>query len=94
MEDYEIFEVAKILSEWNPLGDDAERVNDLDGYKTESIDILFELETSGLSNARVKKVVMQVLNEAFDIELTENECSDAANKIIVILSKNTESYGG
>jgi len=87
MEDYEISEVAKILSEWNPLGDDAERVNDLDGYKTESIDILFELETSGLSNTRVKKVVLQVLNEAFDIELTENECSDVANRIISILSK-------
>ena len=87
MEDYEISEVAKILSEWNPLGDDAERVNDLDGYKTESIDILFELETNGLSNTRVKKVVLQVLNEAFDIELTENECSDVANRIIGILSK-------
>ena len=31
MEDFEISEVAKVLSEWNPLGDDAERVNDLDG---------------------------------------------------------------
>ena len=87
MEDYEISEVTKILSEWNPLGDDAERVDDLDGYKTESIDILFDLEMSGLSTARVKKVVMQVLNEAFDIELRENECSDVDNKIIGILSK-------
>ena len=87
MEDYEISAVAKVLSEWNPLGDNAERVNDLDGYKTETIDILFELEMSGLSNTRVKKVVMQVLNEAFDIELAENECSDAANKIIGIMSK-------
>ena len=87
MEDYEIFEVAKILSEWNPLGDDTGRVNDLDGYKTESADILFELEMSRLNNARVKKVVMQVLNEAFDIELTESECSVAANRIIGILSK-------
>ena len=87
MEDYEISAVAKVLSEWNPLGDNAERVNDLDGYKTETIDILFELEMSGLSSARVKKVVMQVLNEAFYIELTENECSDAANKIIGIMSK-------
>ena len=87
MEDYEVSEVAKILNEWNPLGDDAGRVNDLDGYKTESADILFELEMSGMNNARVKKVVMQVLNEAFDIELTENECSDAANRIIVILGK-------
>ena len=87
MEDYEISEAAKVLSEWNPLGDDAERVKDLDGYKTEAIDILFELEMSGLSKARVKKVVMQVLNQAFDLELTENECSDAANKIIRVLGK-------
>jgi hypothetical protein len=79
--------VAKILSEWNPLGDDAGRVNDLDGYKTEPADILFELEMRSMRSARVKKLVMQVLNEAFDIELTENECSDAANKIIGILSK-------
>jgi hypothetical protein len=87
MEDYEISEVAKVLSEWNPLGDDAERVDVLDGYKTESIDILFELEMSGLNKARVRKVVMQVLNEAFDIELTEDVCSDAANRIHSILSK-------
>ena len=87
MEDYEISEVAKILSEWNPLGDNAERVDNLDGYKTESTDILFELEMSGLSKARVKKVVMQVLNEAFYLELTEDECSDAGNKILGILSK-------
>ena len=87
MEDYEISEVAKVLGEWNPLGDDAERVNDLDGYKTESVDILFELEMNGLNNARVKKVVMQVLNEAFNIELTESDCSDAANSILCMLSK-------
>ena len=88
MEDFEISEVAKVLSEWNPLGDDAERVNDLDGYKTESIDILFELESSRMNNAHVRKVVMQVLNEAFNIELTTSECTDAANRIIGILSKN------
>ncbi len=87
MEDHEVSEVAKILNEWNPLGDDAERVDDLDGYKTESADILFELEMSGMSNARVMEVLMQVLSEAFDIELTENECSDAANRIIGVLSK-------
>ena len=87
MEDFEISEVAKVLSEWNPLGDDAERVNDLDGYKTESIDILFELESSRMNNANVRKVVMQVLNEAFYLELTEDECSDAGNKILGILSK-------
>jgi len=87
MEDYEVSEVARILNEWNPLGDDAEIVDDLDGYKTESADILFELEMGRISNARIKKVVMQVLNEAFDIDLTENECSGAANRIIGVLSK-------
>lgn len=86
MEDYEMSEVAKILSEWNPLGDDAGRVRDLDGYKTESIDILFQLKMSS-GKASVEKVVMQVLNEAFDIELTENKCSDAANRIVGVLSK-------
>ena len=87
MEDFIISEVSKVLGEWNPLGEDAERVNDLDGYKTESIDILFELEMSSMNNVRVRKVVMQVLNEAFGIELTENECSDVANSIIGVLSK-------
>ena len=86
MEEYKIFELAKILSEWNPLGDDVERVEDLDGYKTESIDILFQLEM-GSGKVNVRKVIMQVLNEAFDIELTENECSDAASRIIGVLSK-------
>ena len=68
-----------------------QEINDLDGCKTESIDILFELEMGSMNNARVKKVVMHVLNEAFDIELTASERSDAANKIIGILSKKTLS---
>jgi hypothetical protein len=88
MEDFEISEVAKLLGEWNPLADNAGIFNDLDGYKTESVNILFELEMSSMNNARVKKAVMQVLNDAFDIELTVNECSDVANRIIGILSKN------
>ncbi len=86
MEEYEIFELAKILNEWNPLDDDVERVQDLDGYKTESIDILFQLEI-GSGKVNVRKVIMQVLNEAFGIELAENECSDAASRIIGVLSK-------
>ena len=86
MEDYEIAEVAKILNEWNPLGDKAANVKDLDGYRTESIDMLFLIKTSN-GKAGVEKVVMQVLNEAFDIELTKNECSDAASKILRILSQ-------
>jgi len=40
MEDYEISKAAKVLSEWSPIGDNSEGVNDLDGYKTEAVDIL------------------------------------------------------
>jgi hypothetical protein len=86
MEDYQISEVAKILNELNPLGDEAEMVQDLDGYKTESIDMLFHIKMSN-GKAGVEKVVMQVLNEAFDIELTRNECSDTASRIFNFLSK-------
>ena len=85
MEDYEVSEVAKILNEWNPLGDEAEYVQDLDGYKTESIDILFHVEMSK-GRAGVEKTVMEVLNEAFNIELKRNECSEVATKIFRFLS--------
>ena len=86
MEDYQISEVAKILIEWNPLGDDAAKVQDLDGYKTESIDMLFHIKMRN-GKAGVEKVVMQILNEAFGIQLTRNECSDAASRIFHFLSK-------
>ena len=85
MEDYEVSEVAKILSEWNPLGDEAKYVQDLDGYKTESNDILFHVKMSK-GRAGVEKTVMEVLNEAFNIELKRNECSEVATKIFRFLS--------
>ena len=86
MEEYEISEVAQILNEWNPLGDESISVPDLDGYRSESIDILFHLE-SGSGKTVVENVLMQVLNEAFNIDLTKNDCSDAASKIFRILNK-------
>lgn len=85
MEDYEVSEVAKILNEWNPLGDEAAYVQDLDGYKTESIDILFNVNMSK-GKAGIEKTIMEVLNEAFDTELTRNECTAAAAKIFRFLS--------
>jgi hypothetical protein len=86
MEEYKISEVAKILNEWNPLGEEAANIPDLDGYRYESIDILFHLE-SGKGKMSVESVLMQVLNEAFNIDLTKNDCSDAARKILRILGK-------
>jgi hypothetical protein len=86
MEEYEISEVAKILNQWNPLGDQVANVPDLDGYRSESIDILFHLE-SGEGKTSVENVIMEVLNEAFNLDLKKHDCSDAASKILHILSK-------
>lgn len=38
-----IEKVKQILTEWNPLGDYASEVEDLNNYETEAIDILFYL---------------------------------------------------
>jgi hypothetical protein len=40
MEKWEIEEVARVLNEWNPLGEAAEKMKDLDSYGTEAIDII------------------------------------------------------
>jgi hypothetical protein len=86
MEDYEIAEVTKILNEWNPLGDDAAKILDQEGYRTESIDMLFYIKLSK-GKAGVEKVIMDILNEAFILELTRKECSDVASRIFHFLSK-------
>jgi hypothetical protein len=40
MEKWEIEEVARVLNEWNPLGEAAEKMKDLGSYGTEAIDII------------------------------------------------------
>lgn len=87
MEDYEIEEVAKILTKWNPLGDDAKRIKDLDGYRTEAIDIIFNLKINK-SKASAENSVMGVLNQAFDLYLTKNECVGPTQEILNILNKS------
>ena len=57
MQDYEIEEVAKILNEWNPLGDDASKIKDLDGYRTEATDIIFHLSISK-NRANAENIIM------------------------------------
>ena len=87
MQDYEIDEVAKILTDWNPLGDDAKKIKDLNGYRTEAIDIIFNLEIKK-NRANAENIVMKVLNQAFDLNLTENECLGSTQKILNVLNKS------
>ena len=86
MEEYEIKEVAEILTEWNPLGDDAKKIKDLNGYRTEAIDIIFHLSINE-NRKNAEKIVMNVLSQAFDLFLTKNECVAPTQKILNVLNK-------
>ena len=44
MKDETIETVAKILEKWNPLGENANSIKDLDGYRVEAIDIISTLD--------------------------------------------------
>ena len=86
MEEYEIKEVSKILTEWNPLGDDAKKIKDLNGYRTEAIDIISNLAIFK-SRMSAENVVMKVMSQAFDLFLTKNECVAPTQKILNVLNK-------
>lgn len=85
-DDQKIEAVAAVLLDWNPLGNDAESVRDLDGYKTEAIDIFVEWPERA-SPKKATRIIMEMLNEAFNLSLNLEECSDAATKISAILNQ-------
>lgn len=83
-EDERIIEISKILTEWNPLGERAAAMIDLDNYQTEAMDILSTIELYGYSP---KKAASAVLQEAFLINLEETELDHYSRKIQAILAK-------
>lgn len=89
MEEKEIAGVAAVLAQWNPLGDAAKKVPDLDGYRTEAIDIIFALQLHGRS-AKPEQIVMDVLNQAFDLSLKPADCIKPTEKILALLGKKHE----
>ena len=80
MHEEQITEVAKVLKEWNPLGDAANTVDGLDGYRYEAIDIISTIELLAGPN-KVRKAMEQVLTEAFNIELDQAELAEAAKRV-------------
>lgn len=84
MDDLQIGKVAAVLAEWNPLGANARGVADLDGYRTEAIDIIMAFRLRGKSVVP-DQTVSQVLNQAFDLTLEPVDCTAAARKIQRIL---------
>jgi len=62
--------VSNILMEWNPLGERASSISDLNGYRTEAIDML---ASSKILKRPIKKSVASVLSQAFDLDIDESQ---------------------
>jgi len=70
----------KVLSGWNPLGERAAAVNDLDNYRTEATDILFHFDLGG-SERSATKIVQDVISQAFEIDVPVTSCQAPAADI-------------
>jgi len=79
-----IQKVMQLLVAWNPLGDRVNSIEKLDDYRTEAIDILFHLSLNG-PNASPARIVQDVLNEAFDLSLSLEECMNVGRKISTLV---------
>ena len=80
MKEEAIAQVAKVLETWNPLGDAANTVEQLDGYRTEAIDII-SITNIIFGRENVERAVEEVLTQAFEIVLDSGELAQAAKEI-------------
>jgi len=76
----QIRKTMDLLTTWNPLGDRATTIGDLDNYRTEAIDILFHLRLVGPS-ANAARIVQNVVNQAFGLSLSLGECAVVGREI-------------
>lgn len=80
-----VLNTMQILTKWNPLDDRSVEIDDLDDYRTEAQDILFHVRVGLLGESPVE-IVQNVLNSAFDLSLSLDECREPAEKITAFLS--------
>ena len=91
MEKNKTKQIQEILTQWNPLGKRSKVIPDLNNYETEAEDIIFnivmEVEMANRPNLKklTHKIVRQVLNEAFNMDLTAIECENASELIYKVL---------
>lgn len=80
--DEKIIKISNILTAWNPLGERAAAMKDLDNYQAEAMDILSVMELYGYSP---KKATSEILQEAFSIDLEKAELDYYSSKIKTVL---------
>ncbi|MNQ89543.1 hypothetical protein D3C85_1048540 [compost metagenome] len=82
-----------ILKKWNPLGNAAHSIPDLNNYETEVVDIIFYLKIEydfpekNVTKNQLSKIIKEVLNEAFNLDLTNSECDATSDEILKILKE-------
>ena len=85
MDEKHIEKVKQLLTDWNPLGERAKQITDLGNYETEAIDILFYLDKKTSVN-HINKIMVQVLSEAFNLEIdldVSRKYAEMIRKIII-----------
>jgi len=85
MKEEHIVSIASILDKWNPLGDSANMIEGLDGYRCEAIDIMSTINISSGKN-KIENAIYRVLTQAFSIEIDKSELSKIADDIKDVLS--------
>ena len=80
-----IRKLKELLTSWNPLGDQAGHILDLNDYETEATDILFHLGKQP-STDQIANLTITVLEQAFSLSITKEEVrpyAEQINKIII-----------
>jgi hypothetical protein len=77
--------LKEILSEWNPLGDMASQISDLENYETEATDILFYINKKN-SVEQISKMIKTVLGQAFGINVDSEKSLAVANEIHAMIN--------
>lgn len=86
MDDEQIEKVKQVLVEWNPLGNRALKVEDLNNYETEAIDILFYIDKKSSIN-RINKIMIEVISQAFRVYHDLKDSIKYAEKIKEVLNE-------
>lgn len=93
MNQQKIEQIKAILKHWNPLGNTEHSIQDLNDYETEVDDIIFNLEIDydypekSVTKKQLSKIVKEVLNQAFDLYLTNSDCDAPSEEIVEVLNQ-------
>lgn len=93
MDQDKIERIKSVLTEWNPVKNAPFAIPDLDNYDTEVDDFIFNLEIeydfpkNKVTNKEAQTMLKEVLNQAFNLHLSDSECEEPALRIMQIMNE-------